>query len=142
MHTGYKFQSNTTIYYAKCPYGNMFRLCWVIIRPSKEQIQCIKIYSAFWDPKRLSIWDPNMHYKFWYIGSVLWKAWWWLNRVETCCHKDILCNKFNVHGSVYRNNILVYNSNKMHSHRVYLIWQLLYMFRASLSPIFRSTKQL
>jgi len=28
------------------------------------------------------------------------------------------------------------------SHRVYLIWQLLYMFRASLSPIFRSTKQL
>jgi hypothetical protein len=28
------------------------------------------------------------------------------------------------------------------SNRVYLIWQLLYMFRASLSPIFRSTKQL
>ena len=28
------------------------------------------------------------------------------------------------------------------SHRVYLIWQLLYMFQASLSPIFRSTKQL
>jgi hypothetical protein len=28
------------------------------------------------------------------------------------------------------------------SHRVYFIWQLLYMFRASLSPIFRSTKQL
>jgi hypothetical protein len=34
-----------------------------------------------------------MHYKFRYIGSVLWKAWWWLNRVETCCHKNILCNK-------------------------------------------------
>jgi len=34
-----------------------------------------------------------MHYKFWYIGSVLWKAWWWLNTVETCCHKNILCNK-------------------------------------------------
>jgi len=28
------------------------------------------------------------------------------------------------------------------SHRVYFIWQLLYMFRALLSPIFRSTKQL
>ena len=24
---------------------------------------------------------------------VLWKAWWWLNTVETCCHKNILCNK-------------------------------------------------
>ena len=34
-----------------------------------------------------------MHYKFWYIVSVLWKAWWWLNRVETCCHKNILCNE-------------------------------------------------
>jgi len=38
-------------------------------------------------------WDPRMHYKFWYIGSVLWKAWWRLNRVETCCHKNILYNK-------------------------------------------------
>jgi len=28
------------------------------------------------------------------------------------------------------------------SKRVYFIWQLLYMFRVSLSPIFRSTKQL
>jgi len=26
-----------------------------------------------------------MHYKCWYIGSVLQKAWWWLNRLETCC---------------------------------------------------------
>ena len=40
----------------------MFRLYWVIIRPSKGQIQCIKIYSAFWDPKR--VWDPRMRYKF------------------------------------------------------------------------------
>ena len=53
VHTRYKFQSNTKIYYTKYFYGNMFRLYWVIIRPSKEQIQCIKIYSAFWDPKRL-----------------------------------------------------------------------------------------
>jgi len=37
----------------KYSYGNTFRLCWVIIRPFKEQIQCIKICSAFWDPKRL-----------------------------------------------------------------------------------------
>ena len=38
---------------------------------------------------------PNiiMHYKYWYIGSVLWKAWRWLKRVETCCHKNILCTK-------------------------------------------------
>ena len=34
-----------------------------------------------------------MHYEFWYIESFPWKAWWWLNRVETCCHKNILCNK-------------------------------------------------
>ena len=39
-----------------------------------EQIQCIKIYSALWDPKR--VWDSRMHYKSWYIGSVLQKAWW------------------------------------------------------------------
>jgi len=41
----------------------------------------------------VSVWDPRMHYKFWYIGSVLWKAWLWLNTVETCCHKNIWCNK-------------------------------------------------
>jgi len=51
--TRYKFQSNTTIYYTKYSYGNMFRLYLVIFRPSKEQVQCIKICSAFWDPKRL-----------------------------------------------------------------------------------------
>ena len=39
----------------------------------------------------VNIWDPKM-YKLWYIGSVLWKAWWWLNIDETCCHKNILCN--------------------------------------------------
>jgi len=48
----YKFQSNATIYYINYSYGNMFRLYWVIIRPSKGQIQCITIYSAFWDSKR------------------------------------------------------------------------------------------
>jgi len=52
IHSRYKFQSNT-IFYTKCFYGNKFRLYWVIIRPSKEMIQCIKIYSAFCDPKCL-----------------------------------------------------------------------------------------
>jgi len=87
IHIRYKFQSNTTVFLTKCSYGNMFRLYWVIIRPSKEQIQCINIYSAFWDPKR--VWDPRMHYKYWNIGSVLWKAWWLLIRVQTCCRKNI-----------------------------------------------------
>jgi len=31
----------------------MFELYRVIIRPSKEQIQGINTYSAFWDPKSL-----------------------------------------------------------------------------------------
>jgi len=43
---------------------------------------------------------------------------------------------------VHRNNILVYNYNKMHKSQILFIWQLLYMFQASLSPIFRSTKLL
>jgi len=51
--TKYKYQSNTPIYYTKYSYGNMFRLYWVTIRPSKEQIKSIKISSAFWDPKCL-----------------------------------------------------------------------------------------
>ena len=59
----------------------MFRLYWAIIGPSKEQIQWIKIYSAFWNPKRLS---------------------------ETCCHKNNLRNKllclteiYTLYGSEY-----------------------------------------
>jgi len=59
VRTRYKFQSNTAIYYTKYSYGNMFRLYWVIIRPCKEQIQCIKIYSAFWDTKRLRLGSQN-----------------------------------------------------------------------------------
>jgi hypothetical protein len=58
----------------------MFRLYWVIIKPSKNRSnvskfilhsgipEFIKIYSAFW--------DPRMHYQFWYIESVFWKTWW------------------------------------------------------------------
>ena len=57
VHTRYKFKSDTTVYYTKYSYGSMFWLYWVIIRPSKEQIQCIKFYSAFWDPKRLQYID-------------------------------------------------------------------------------------
>jgi len=34
--------------------------------------------------------DPIMHYKCWYIGSLLQKAWWWLSTVGTCCCK---CNR-------------------------------------------------
>jgi len=49
---------------------------------------------------------------------------------------------FNVYRSVHRNNILVYNSNKMHnSQRLFYLTTALHI-RASLSPIFRSTKQL
>ena len=40
-------------------------------------------------PHIVSFWDPKMHYKCWYIWSVLQKAWWWLNTVETRCLK---CN--------------------------------------------------
>ena len=47
----------------------------------------------------------------------------------------------NIHGSVHRNNILVYKSQQ-DVHVTDFIWQLLYMFRASLSPIFRSAKQM
>jgi len=46
---------------------------------------------------------------------------------------------FNVHGSVHRNNIVIYTPTRCTCYRVYFIWQLLYMFRALLSPIFRST---
>jgi len=63
--------------------------------------QCIYIYIQVSDTYAIlstllpivSVYDPRIHYKFWYNGSVLWKAWWWLNTVETCCHKNILCNK-------------------------------------------------
>jgi hypothetical protein len=37
--------------------------------------------------------DPRMHNKGSYIRSVLQKAWWWLNTVETCSNKNILLNK-------------------------------------------------
>jgi len=62
------------------------------------------------------------------------------------CHKEPndssnLMFFFNVHWSVHRNNILVHKSQQ-DAHVTEFIWQSLYMFRASLSPIFRSTKQL
>ena len=47
IRTRYKFQSNTTIYYIKYSYGNMFRLYRVIIRPSQrtdpmyQNLQCL-----------------------------------------------------------------------------------------------------
>jgi len=50
-------------------------------------------------------------------------------------------SKFNVHGSVHRNNILIYIYNKMQRYTAYFIWKLLYMFRVVRPPIIRS-KQL
>jgi len=50
--------------------------------------------------------------------------------------------ELNVHGSVHRNSILIYISNKMQSYTVYFIWKLLYMFRVIPSSIIRSAKQL
>jgi len=44
-------------------------------------------------PNAYSVRDPRMHLQCWYNESVLWNAW-WLNTVETCCHKNILCNKW------------------------------------------------
>jgi len=50
---------------------------------------------------------------------------------------------FNVHGSVHRNNILVYKSQQdAHVTGFSFVRELLCMFRVSLSPIFRSIKQL
>jgi len=44
---------------------------------------------------------------------------------------------------VHFNNILIQKSQQgAHVTEFIFIWRLLYMFRASLSPIFRSTKQL
>jgi hypothetical protein len=63
----------------------VFRLYWVIIRPIKELIQGIEIYNAFW--------DPWMHYKILIHWICFLEGLWWLNRVETCCHKNNLCNK-------------------------------------------------
>jgi hypothetical protein len=45
---------------------------------------------------------------------------------------------FNIHGSVHRNNILIYISNKMQCYTVYFIGKLLYKFWVVPSPIFRS----
>jgi hypothetical protein len=47
------------------------------------------LYLYLTVPSILSLWDPRMHYKYWYIWSVLQKAWWWLSRVKTCC---LTCN--------------------------------------------------
>jgi hypothetical protein len=51
-------------------------------------------------------------------------------------------NKLYIVAIKHNNSILVYKSQQDAQVRVYFVWQLLYMFQASLSPIFRSTKQL
>jgi hypothetical protein len=70
-------------------FGNYFYLFNLYIRYciySQVSDTCTFILTA---PLIVRFWDPRMHYKCWYIGSVLQKAWWWLSRVETCCLK---CN--------------------------------------------------
>jgi hypothetical protein len=50
---------------------------------------------------------------------------------------------FSAHWSVHRNNIVVYKSQQdAHVTEFIFVLELLYMFQVSLSPIFRSTKQL
>jgi hypothetical protein len=53
--------------------------------------------------------NPECTIKFWNIGYVLWKAWWWFNRVETCCHKNVLCNKLLCLTEIY--NLYEYNTD-------------------------------
>jgi hypothetical protein len=74
---------NNKFYYkaASCWY-----FYWVYCMYSQVSDTCTFILTV---PPIVSIWDPRMHYKYWYIGSVLQKAWWWLNTVQTCC---INCN--------------------------------------------------
>jgi len=83
----------------------------LIIRSSKLYLQplvyirmwwpAVVKFNAFWYPKRYAFGIPECTIKFWYIGSVLWKAWWCLNRVETCCHKNILCSNLLCLAEIY-----------------------------------------
>jgi hypothetical protein len=51
-------------------------------------------------------------------------------------------DEFNIHVSEHRNNILVYKSQTdAHVTEFIFVWELLYMFRVSLSTIFSSTKK-
>jgi len=59
------------------------------------------------------------------------------------CKRNEAFEAFNVHGSVHHIDILLRILPTRYTiHRVYFYLTLLYMFRALLSPIVRSTKQL
>jgi hypothetical protein len=63
--------------------------------------------------------------------------------IDSCKTNTTWISKFNIHGSVHRNYILIWKSQQDAQVTEFIfIWWLLYMFRVSLSPIFRSTKQL
>ena len=80
----------------------MFRLFWIIFRPFKKQI---KVYQCLWwilgsrtlTVSGIIIAKVNVYVQFCnnyttYIdklGSVTWRAWWWLKRVETCRPKIV-----------------------------------------------------
>ena len=55
-----------------------------------------------------------------------------------CIFYQRTSSKFNLHGSVHRNNILIHTSNKTQRYTVYFIWKLLYMFRVVPPPIIRN----
>jgi len=57
---------------------------------------------------------------------------------ESARHNSNKCSKHETSNSY--SNIEV--QTRCTCYRVYFIWRLIYMFRVSLSPIFRSTKQL
>jgi len=54
-------------------------------------------------------------------------------------HRDNILIYIYIYLFIY---LFIYIPTRCTCYRVYFNWQLLYMFRASLSPIFRSTKQL
>ena len=60
------------------------------------------------------------------------------NNYMKMAHMRRNMQQFNLHGSVYRKNILIYMSNKMQRYTVYFIWKLLYKFRMVPPPIIRS----
>jgi hypothetical protein len=65
--------------------GYMFRLLRVIIRPSTELIQVYLTTSALLDPVVLTVCaKTGVHVNQTYFGSVQWRAWWWIEGVETC----------------------------------------------------------
>jgi hypothetical protein len=80
-------------------------------------------------PPTVRIWDPRMHYKCWYTGSVLQKAWWWLNTVETCCLKcnyiiklfylTGICTLYEVHVTLSLQRLILHKNTKPEEQRYF-----------------------